>query len=176
MRREPSSAACSDTNPGSSTQVGTRLNGESKDHLTLTRETYQQNTVPLAESTAASRGLSSIPSPSEVGQVIRSPSEKPPFGLQNDMDILPLAFARVFPAHGGGAVLDSMRSEFGTRGENTWLSPLLPMYWFFELQGVASSHLFLSAIQDTNSEWDVSLIIEGIRKTLTLQPSASISI
>ncbi len=71
-------------------------------------------------------------------------------------------------------VLAALRGTFGHQGEDTWVSPLLPLYWFFEARGVADTHLFLRDLEDTETAWDLSLRIDGLRKALPIQPRTTI--
>jgi len=73
-------------------------------------------------------------------------------------------------------VRDALRGESGARGEHIWISPLLSLFWFFQLEPVAASHLFLDHLWDTNDSWEVSARVEGIRKTLDILPRSKIPI
>lgn len=73
-------------------------------------------------------------------------------------------------------VRDALRGESGQRGEHVWLSPLLTLLWFFDADVVASSHLFLEHLWETNESWEVSARVEGIRKSLDVLPRSKIPI
>jgi hypothetical protein len=77
-------------------------------------------------------------------------------------------------SHIHNVVSAAVRGEFGSRGEHVWISPLLNQLWFFDLMGVASSHLFLEHLWDTQESWDVSARIEGLRKSLHVLPRSRI--
>ncbi|NJL28845.1 MAG: DUF1152 domain-containing protein [Thermoanaerobaculia bacterium] len=58
---------------------------------------------------------------------------------------------------------------FGYQGPDTWISPLSAIYWFFSLPGVARAHLFLDHLLETRSMFEVTSMIEGIRKTMRVR-------
>lgn len=56
------------------------------------------------------------------------------------------------------SVVSAVNGRFGdfhltekTRGSRLWISPLMPMYWFFDVQAVANRNLFLSTLLGTNT-------------------------
>ena len=71
-------------------------------------------------------------------------------------------------SHIHSVVRKAMEGEFGFEGSQTWISPVSSIYWYFSLPVVAQSHLFLDAIENTSSQWEVNSIIEGIRKTMDI--------
>jgi hypothetical protein len=79
-------------------------------------------------------------------------------------------------SHVQRVVLAAMRGQFGAEGIHTWLSPLLSLYWFFSLPAVVATHLFLPSLEGTNTAWEVSAIVEGVRKNLTIQETTRIPI
>ena len=51
-----------------------------------------------------------------------------------------------------------MRGHYGnyhitekTRGSRLWISPLMPLYWFFDLTTVARHNLYLPAIAESDT-------------------------
>jgi hypothetical protein len=64
--------------------------------------------------------------------------------------------------------------DFGPRGKNVWLSPLSPIYWFFSLPDVAATHLFLQDLTPTHDIGQVTLLIEGLRRELTIRDREAI--
>ena len=50
------------------------------------------------------------------------------------------------------------------------------MFWFFSLPVVARTHMFVDQLKETNSSWDVTVLIEAIRKTLKIRDRTSIPI
>lgn len=56
------------------------------------------------------------------------------------------------------SIVSAVRGHFGnyhltkkTRGSNLWISPLMPLYWFFDTSVVAKHNLFLENMYDTFS-------------------------
>jgi hypothetical protein len=68
----------------------------------------------------------------------------------------------------------ALEGEFGSRGEFIWLSPLLPVCWFFSLATVAETHLLLPHLHETSTIWEVSSMIEALRKNLPARDSGGI--
>ncbi len=61
------------------------------------------------------------------------------------------------------ALLSALRGEFGERVLNAyteatplWISPLLCLYWFFDLRAVAEQKLFLPVLRDTQTIADAA--------------------
>ncbi|SRR5260221_1421193 len=59
------------------------------------------------------------------------------------------------------SIISATRGNFGnyhltekTQGSHLWISPLMPIYWFFDLKAVAERNLILSAIRYTDSMID----------------------
>jgi hypothetical protein len=72
-------------------------------------------------------------------------------------------------SHVHTVVRDALLGLSGSRGEHIWISPLLSLCWFFNLNQVASSHLFLEHLWDTTSSWEISARVEGLRKALRIK-------
>ena len=56
------------------------------------------------------------------------------------------------------SVISAARGHFGnyhlterTKGSRLWISPLMPLYWFFDLPTVAEHNLFLPQLRDTHT-------------------------
>jgi len=79
-------------------------------------------------------------------------------------------------SHVHKVVLAAMAGEYGTIAPHVWLSALLPIHWWFDLAAVASSHLFLRSLRETDSIWDVQARIEGARKTIAIRARTAIPI
>ncbi|MFP2959618.1 DUF1152 domain-containing protein [Myxococcus sp. 1LA] len=50
-----------------------------------------------------------------------------------------------------------------TEGSRLWINPLMSMYWAFDLTAVARRCLYLDALRDTQTAWEVSDRIETFR-------------
>jgi hypothetical protein len=79
-------------------------------------------------------------------------------------------------SHVHKVVLASMRGGFGADGPHVWVSPLLSQYWFFDLEVVARSHLFLSSLADTTTIWDATVQIEAARHEVTIRDRTRVPI
>jgi hypothetical protein len=56
------------------------------------------------------------------------------------------------------SVVSAVQGQFGnyhltkkTAGSQLWISPLMPIYWFFDLPAVAARHLFLAELASTDT-------------------------
>jgi hypothetical protein len=70
-------------------------------------------------------------------------------------------------------VVAAMRGEFGGEGD-VWVSPLAALRWFFDTRGLASSHLFLRHLEETETMFEVTNIIRSCRKSLPVRPRTAI--
>lgn len=70
----------------------------------------------------------------------------------------------------------AMGGESGQQRRHTWLSPLLPLYWFFSLAEAAETHVFLPHLAETESIWGVTPLIEGLRKGIKVRDRYKIPI
>lgn len=59
------------------------------------------------------------------------------------------------------SIVSAVRGEYDnyhltnkTFGSKLWISPLMPIYWFFDFEKVVEQHLFLSQIHPTERFWD----------------------
>lgn len=77
-------------------------------------------------------------------------------------------------SHVHKVVTAACRGEFGAPAPHVWLSPLLSMFWFFDAAAVARTHLFLRDLAETDSIWEVSARIEGLRKQLAIKARSAI--
>lgn len=77
-------------------------------------------------------------------------------------------------SHVHKVVSAACRGDFGASAPHVWLSPLLSMFWFFDAAVVAREHLFLDQLAATDSIWEVSARIEGLRKQLQIKERATI--
>lgn len=72
-------------------------------------------------------------------------------------------------SHVHRCVRESMLGACRSEGPHVWLSPLQSLCWFFSLDAVARTHLLLPHIEDTQTIWDVTVIIEALRKGMTVR-------
>ena len=79
-------------------------------------------------------------------------------------------------SHVHSVITRAMDGEFGAVAEHVWLSPLLPLMWYFDLDAVADTHLFLDELQWTETLLDVVRYIEGLRRGVDIRPKTSIPI
>ena len=79
-------------------------------------------------------------------------------------------------SHVHKVVLAAMRGDYGMDGPHVWLSPLLPVFWFFGLDAVADSHLFLSRLRSTQNIWELTAIVEAERHALAVKERSAIPI
>jgi hypothetical protein len=79
-------------------------------------------------------------------------------------------------SHVHRVIVRALRGEFGATAPHVWLSPLLPLYWFFDAQVVARTHRFLAELHATETIWEVAARIEGLRKSLAIQDRSHIPI
>lgn len=83
---------------------------------------------------------------------------------------------QVHRSHVQKIVLEAMAGGFGSSGPNVWLSPLLSLYWHFDLDAVADTHLFLDDLRDTRTIGEVTLLIEGLRHGIVSRERSAIPI
>ena len=76
-------------------------------------------------------------------------------------------------SHVQRVVLGSARGEFGGEGD-VWLSPLSALVWYFDLDHVADSHLFLQHLDGTETAFEVTVRIQACRRDLRIQEASSI--
>jgi len=71
-------------------------------------------------------------------------------------------------------IAQSIAGRFGATAAHVWLSPLAPLFWFFDLTLVARTNLLLPHIQNSESLWDIAAAIEGVRKTIAVRAASTI--
>jgi hypothetical protein len=79
-------------------------------------------------------------------------------------------------SHVHKVVRAAMAGEYGETAPHVWLSPLLAMYWWFELGAVADSHCFLDQLRGTQSIWEVAARIERARALFQIRARTQIPI
>lgn len=69
------------------------------------------------------------------------------------------------------SILDAIDGQFGnyhstkkTAGGELWINPLMPLYWFFNLEQVAGRVLYLDWIKGTETFQELGIAIENFRK------------
>jgi len=79
------------------------------------------------------------------------------------------------------SVISAVRGHFGnhhltekTRGSNLWISPLMPLYWFFELAMVARRNLLFSELRWTDTITDAYRGLLRGRRSLATRKRAKI--
>jgi len=77
-------------------------------------------------------------------------------------------------SHVQRVVSAACRGGFGATAPQVWLSPLASMFWFFDAQVVARSHLFLEHLAHAETMHEVSALIDGLRKTVAVRERSTI--
>jgi hypothetical protein len=72
------------------------------------------------------------------------------------------------------AILRALEGEFGAEYTKGWVSPLLPIYWFFDLMTVARTNLLLPCVENTRTFEEVGACIQRARNGMTLRHSGTI--
>lgn len=73
-------------------------------------------------------------------------------------------------------ILQAMAGDYGQLEEYVWISPLLNMFWYFDLEAVTASHVFLAQLQHTSTIFEVSRLIEGLRNKMKVLERSQIPI
>ncbi|NTX63386.1 DUF1152 domain-containing protein [Myxococcus sp. CA051A] len=75
------------------------------------------------------------------------------------------------------SVVSALEGDYGdvhrtqrTQGSTLWINPLMSMYWAFDLTPVARRCLYLDALKDTRTPWEMNLVIEMFRASLSIRP------
>jgi len=61
-----------------------------------------------------------------------------------------------------------------TKGSRLWISPLMPIYWFFDLPTVARHNLYLPQLRDTDTFMDAVRMYQLCAQHIPKRPSARI--
>ena len=83
----------------------------------------------------------------------------------------------IIPAIGFGivtaSILSAIDGQFGdhhltarTQGSELFINPLMTLYWCFRLASVAERILYLDAMRQTETYWDVSQVISRFQASL----------
>jgi hypothetical protein len=81
------------------------------------------------------------------------------------------------------SVISAVRGHSGdyhltakTRGNRLWISPLMPLYWFFDLPAVARRNLFLPALRNSESFIDAHRAWGAWQQTRPRRPAAQVTL
>lgn len=76
------------------------------------------------------------------------------------------------PSIVGTSIASAIEGHYGdhhrverTRGSQLWINPLMTLYWSFELGAVARRCLYLEAIKNTASNFEIAAVIEAFRNS-----------
>lgn len=79
------------------------------------------------------------------------------------------------------SVISAVRGQYGdfhltdkTKGSKLWISPLMSIYWFFDLEFVVKRHLFLSQLLETEKFNDVMAVMILLLKIRPKRPPEKI--
>lgn len=72
------------------------------------------------------------------------------------------------------SILRALGGEFGAEFTKSWVSPLLPIYWYFDMLLVARSNLLISAIESTETFDEIPAAIARVRTTIPLRHSGTL--
>jgi hypothetical protein len=79
------------------------------------------------------------------------------------------------------SVISAVQGQYGdyhltakTQGSRLWISPLMPIYWFFDLPAVAEHCLILSEIAETDSFMEAAFAFLGVRSRMSVRPAKRI--
>jgi hypothetical protein len=79
------------------------------------------------------------------------------------------------------SVLSAVRGEYGnyhltwkTQGSKLWISPLMPIYWFFDLHGVARRNLLLNDLRYTDTVTDAARTVWKLMHTIVKRKETKI--
>lgn len=79
------------------------------------------------------------------------------------------------------SIISAVRGEYGdyhltekTRGSDLWISPFMPLYWFFDFPVVVAQHAIVPAVMDTVSFRDAIRAALVARQTLRIRRPAVI--
>lgn len=79
------------------------------------------------------------------------------------------------------SILSAVRGHYGnyhltekTKGSHLWISPLMPIYWFFDLALVAQHNLYLSQLQHTDTFLEAVQAYTICARLITKRPGAQI--
>jgi len=81
------------------------------------------------------------------------------------------------------SVLSAVQGKFGnyhttdkTQGSRLWISPLMPIYWYFDVRGVARRSLLFSALRYTDTLTDAFRALLQTRRTLPPRKASKVQL
>jgi hypothetical protein len=111
-----------------------------------------------------------------LGVVGLSPASEAGVAYERALEFVTARQPNLRQSHVQRVIRAAMSGAFGADAPDVWLSPLLPMFWFFDAEKVAASHLFLNALENTKTAFEVTAIIEAFRKTTDIRPPSRMPI
>lgn len=84
--------------------------------------------------------------------------------------------AGVKRSHIHAEIKAAMGGAFGDAGPHRWRWPLLNMLWCFALDPVVDSHLFINHLAETRTIGEVTLYVDGLRRSVGSRPRSDIPI
>lgn len=87
------------------------------------------------------------------------------------------------PSIVNASIASALEGDYGdthrtprTRGSELWINPLMSTYFSFDLEAVAARVLYLDALRDTETIFEVSALIEAYRHGATARPRTAIPV
>lgn len=79
------------------------------------------------------------------------------------------------------SIISAAQGHFGnfhltekTWGNRLWISPLMPIYWFFDLPAVAERNLFLADIRGADTFMEAAFAMLESRRRRSIRPAARV--
>lgn len=76
------------------------------------------------------------------------------------------------------SIISAERGRYGdyhmterTRGSELWISPLMSLYWFFDLPAVAAKNIFAERLKETRTAGEAFGVIYETREQMSLRPT-----
>jgi hypothetical protein len=111
-----------------------------------------------------------------LGANTLDPSTSPGKSYREALDFVAAGQGDQRGSHVHKVVRAAMDGQFGSPAADVWISPLAAMCWFFDVRGLAASHLFLKHLEGTETIFDVTTLIRGCRKSIDVRPPSGIPI
>jgi hypothetical protein len=111
-----------------------------------------------------------------LGAVSLSPSTDAGIAYRSALDFIASGQQDQRGSHIHHVIRGAMDGQFGGVTPDVWISPLAAIRWFFDARVLASSHLFLTHLEQTETIWDVTAVIRGCRKALDVRARTPIPI